>query len=131
MKISKKLTSVIAVIAVAAIISCIIYITDCNKYRDWTTAPGVITEIEVTRNHNSRIHYKYAFDGVVYSGSELVDRASVSSGRKTGDEVSIWIDPDNPSSSFYLQPNPTFQAFAPFFLAVPLCLAIALRKEKA
>lgn len=129
MKRSKKLVSVIAVIVIAAVISGIIYIADTNKFSDWETAPGIITEIEIMRKLKDKIHYTYTVDGNMYSGSELVNRASVSSGRKVGDEVSIWFDPNNPSSSFYLQPNPTFQALAPFFLAVPICI-IVVRKEQ-
>lgn len=130
MKRVKRIIPVIAVIIIAAIASGIIYKINCEEYKDWESTPGVVVEIKLLRKLNDRIYYTYTVDGNVYSGSEVVHRNSHSSAKNAGDEVAIWYDPDNPSSSLYLKPNPTFEATAPIFLTVPICLIIVKTRLK-
>lgn len=126
----KRLLPVIVVIIIAIAASYIIYTVNVAEYSDWESAQGVVHEIEDLRKFNVRVHYAYIVDGEVYSGSELVSQHSLSEGRKAGDEVPIWYDPDEPANSRYLKPNPTFQATAPIFLTVPICLIIILKSKR-
>ncbi len=126
MKEARRIIPIIAVILIAAIASCVIYSVNAEKYKNWQETEGIVQEIEQLRKLKDRIHYTYIIDGKVYSGSELVHRSAHSNAKNAGDNISVWYDPDNPSSSFYLKPNPTFQATAPIFLTIPICLIIIL-----
>ena len=126
MKEAKRIIPIIAVIIIAAIASGIIYKLNADKYSSWDSVPGEVQEIEQLRKLKDRIYYTYTVNGKVYSGSEVVHRSSHSNAGKAGDEITVWYDTKEPASSCYLKPNPTFQATAPIFLTVPICLIIVL-----
>lgn len=120
----KRLISVIIVLIIAAAASGVIYKVNEEEYKSWQSADGVVQEIEQLRKLKDRIYYTYIVDGKIYSGSEVVHRSSHSDAQKAGDEIFVWYDTDNPANSCYLKPNSTFQATAPIFLTVPICLII-------
>ncbi len=126
----------LVVLVIAAIISVILYFTIIEIYKDWQTATGTITNIEITsrRKHpGKRIHYywEYCVDGVEYSGYDVFAYSGQS--YHEGDEKEIWYDPDNHSESQFFKPSPNLAVYIPFFFATPIMLAaysLQARKEQ-
>lgn len=130
MKEVKRIIPIIAVMLIAAIASCVIFRLNTEKYSAWRETPGVVIEIEQLRKLKDRVYYTYEVEGEIYSGSEVVSRDSHSNAKNTGDEITVWYDTEDHANSCYLKPSPTFQAIAPIFLTIPICLIIILSGNK-
>ena len=134
----KKYLVPLAVLAIAAAISAVMYFIITEIHRDWQPVTGTVTDIEITdrRKHPGswiRFDWTYRVDGIEYSGQ---DRFIYSGdpGYHEGDEKEIWYDPDKPSDSQFFKPSPGLYVCVPFFFAVPFMLAahhLQAKKERS
>lgn len=122
----KKLLPVIVVMIIAVAASFFIYKSSTEKYSTWTSTEGIIQKTEYMRKHNIRVCYTYEAEGKVYSGSEVIKRSSLGEGKTAGSKAEIWYDSENPAQSMYLKPSAEFNAMAPMFLVMPICIIIVM-----
>lgn len=132
----KKFLLPLAVLAAAAILSVILYVSITETYKDWQTTTGTLTDIEITdrRKHAGKLiryEWSYTVDGTEYTGS---DRFSYNGQTdRPGDEREIWYDPAKPSESALSRPSPDLEICIPFFFAVPVMMLlyhVEVKKEK-
>lgn len=119
----------VLILLVALLSSILIYVLRSEQYKDWTSAPGVILKIQDVRNFNVRIYYAYTVDGKSYNGDDLFGRSSESKNEE-GQKVTVWYDPDHPSSSSFFKPHPGLDPYGPFFLGIPLSIAVLLGNRR-
>lgn len=114
----------VIVLLLAALCSAIIYNVRTAKYENWQTADAVVVQRDALHKHKHRVHFVYTVDGIQYNGSEVWnDRADK---KPVGSTTDVWYNPEQPSQVSYGKPTPGFDACAPFFLAVPLSIAVFL-----
>ncbi len=125
----KKILPVIAVMIIAIAASLFIYESSAEKYSTWTSAEGTIEKTERMRKLKTRVYYTYEAEGKTYSGSEVVHNSALGEGKTVGSKSEIWYDSENPAQSMYLKPDAEFNAMAPVFLVVPICIIIILNRK--
>ncbi len=112
------------IIAIAA--SFFIYRSSAEKYSTWTSTEGTVQKTEHLRKLKTRVYYTYEAEGKVYSGSEVISNRALGKGRTEGSKAEIWYDSENPAQSMYLKPSAEFNAMAPMFLVIPICIIIVM-----
>lgn len=115
----------VIIIVIALICSVCIYYVRNERYKDWVSVSGVITNVEqyVSSNrtrHN--IYYSYNVNGAEYTGEESF--MGNNNGHYSGEICDIWYDPDNITDSRFEKPGPGLNIFAPFFLGIPLAVGM-------
>ncbi len=119
----------LVVLIIAALLSLFFYIYRTERFRDWQSTVGIITDYKVTKSHSRRggtttthsFHYTYTVDNVTYTGTDSF--GGVSKEYHIGDDTEVWYDPQNHADSAMGKPGPELYVYAPLFLAAPLALA--------
>lgn len=130
-----KIRNALIVVLVASLLSVALYFMKTEQYKHWQSADGVLTythQFDSGRNSKRtyRLYYRYAVDGITYEGNESFS-GTVPDSHYIGEPVTVWYNPEKPSSSCYAKPGPGLWPFAPFFLGFPLLLsALGIRKKK-
>ena len=130
-----KFLKIIAVLAVAGVISLAFQIGLTRKYADWQPADGRITDIRIHRSTGGRhgsggtheIHYEYTVDGMVYSGVNAYSGEETE--RFAGEKVTIWHDPRDHQAASFHPPGPGLYPIVSFIFAFPLVMRIVFRKN--
>ena len=114
----------VVILLLAAICSMVIYSVRTAGFGNWQTTDAVIVQRDTLHRHKHRVHFVYTVDGIQYTSSEVwrdnADRSPV------GATTDVWYNPERPAQVSYGKPSPGFDASAPFFLAVPLSIAVFL-----
>ena len=114
----------VIILLLAAICSVVIYCARTAKYESWMPTDAIVVQRDALRKHKHRVHFVYTVDGKQYTASEVwSDRADRN---PVGSMTDVWYNPAHPSQVSYGKPSPGFDACAPFFLAVPLSIAVFL-----
>lgn len=101
--------------------------------RGWPSAPGRVTNSQITLGKNSRllVEYRYEVDGVSYEGDvaqareptrSLADNEALWEQYPVGEEVTVYYDPANPSTAVLLLG--THSARVPVLLASSLVMLL-------
>lgn len=123
MKINRSALVYPAVVLLLALAcSVVIYFVRSAKYETWESAPAVITAQEDLRGHKTKLHYSYSVDGVIYRGSDVMSDSATS--LTAGSDTEVWYDAAQPEVSMLTPPTAWFDALAPWFLALPLGIAV-------
>lgn len=127
-----KLIKVTSIFLVASLLSVALYFIKTEQYKDWQSTDCVLinTQQFYHKDRSYRLYYRYTVDGITYEGNELFS-GNVPDSHYIGEPVTVWYNPENPSSSFYAKPGPGLWPYAPFILSVPIALsAIDIRRIK-
>lgn len=122
----KRIILPIVILIVAVLIAIGKYYYKSEQYNNLTTAPAVVTEVEVFQFHRNsntthRIYYTFTVNNISYTGSESF------SGRtdtyKAGDAHEIWFDPDDPHISYFNKPSAEHGKLSPLIFGFILAFA--------
>ena len=117
----------IIIMIIAAIVSAVIHTAKTQQYSTWQPTEGIFLEAKKLRmGHNYKYTFSYTVGGQSYTGSNTYGRSSKETRPNTGDVITVWYDPQNPSSSSYHKPNADLDSAVPFFFAIPLSIAILI-----
>ena len=103
-----------------------------GRYDHWIQTPGVITDVRsyhvfrTTPRHT--VSYAYVVDDKTLEGQD--DYGGRSSIYRAGQQVEVWIDPNNPTDCCLHKPNAGLEPYVPFCLAAPIVLALLFQKSK-
>lgn len=132
-----KFFRILAVFAVAAILSVTFYYIKTVEYKNWQPADGVLINMEQgyssgRHGHGSRwyrLYYTYTVDGKSYSGVDTFS-GNLPKDHFIGEEVEVWYNPADRSKSMYAKPGPGLWPYVPFIFALPISLSVfAYRKD--
>ena len=103
-----------------------------GRYDHWTQTPGVITDIRscvvFRRNSHHTVTYTYVVEEQTLQGQD--DYGGRSSTYHVGQQVDVWIDPNDPTDCCLHKPNAGLEPYVPFCLATPVVLALLLYKPR-
>ena len=75
------------------------------------------------------VYYAYTVNGKTYQQHESYD-SSNNSWPDAGAAVTVWYDPIPPSLSSHDKPGPGLSPYGPYFLALPICVAILIKTPR-
>lgn len=119
----------VLILLAAFITAQFIFIIRTEQFKDWISTPAVVLQEEDLIDFKIRIYYSYTVNGKSYSGSDIYEKSNRNHA-EIGSEITIWYAPDDASKSSFYKPNPSFDSYAPYFLAVPLSIGLILRNYR-
>ncbi len=128
----RKIRNAIIILAVASVLSTVLYFAKTEQYKDWQSTDGVLTDTQqfYHKGRSYRLYYRYTVDGITYEGNELFS-GNIPDSHYIGEPITVWYNPENHSSSFYAKPGPGLWPYAPFFLGFPILLsALGVRRKR-
>ena len=129
----KRLAAILVVAALALGCSLERIHYHSGRYDHWIQTPGVITHVRPyvifrTSAHHA-VTYTYEVEGQTFVGED--DYGGRSSIYHTGQQVEVWIDPNDPGNCCLHKPNAGLEPYVPFCMAAPVILALLLSKPKS
>ena len=103
-----------------------------GRYDHWVQVPGVITHIRPYQIFRRSSHHAVSYTYVV--DDQTLERQNDYGGRSSiyqeGQQVEVWIDPNEPESCSLHKPNAGLEPYVPFCMAFPIVLFLILNKPK-
>lgn len=123
-----KIIKVILIAVITIFAMFVVHQLLTEKYADWVSTDGEITDVRFYHAKRKKhadvysyeIYYTYNVDGQTYAGVDGFNGKESDTDAAAGQAVTVWYDPDDPSSSSFGKPSSGLWPFAAFLIGLYL-----------
>ncbi|MBQ8238415.1 MAG: DUF3592 domain-containing protein [Oscillospiraceae bacterium] len=123
-----KIAKVIIIVVITILATFAVHQVLTEKYADWVSTDGEITDVRFYHSkrrkradvYSYEIYYTYNVDGKTYAGVDGYMGKESDTDAAAGQAVTVWYDPDDPSSSSFHKPSSGLWPFATFLIGLYL-----------